>query len=66
VTEIGRVIQAINRARKVAVLLVEQNARMALSISARTYVMETGSIVLEGLSASLRESPHVKAAYLGG
>ena len=66
VTEIGRVIQAINRARKVAVLLVEQNARMALSISARTYVMETGTIVLEGLSASLRESPHVKAAYLGG
>jgi len=66
VTEIGRVIQAINRARKVAVLLVEQNARMALSISARTYVMETGTIVLEGPSASLRESPHVKAAYLGG
>ena len=66
VKEIGRIIEAINRDRKVAVLLVEQNARMALSISSRTYVMETGKVVLDGLSASLRESPHVKAAYLGG
>ena len=44
----------------------EQNARMALSISRTTYVMETGTIVLEGSSAALRESPHVKVAYLGG
>ena len=65
-TEIGRVIEAINRDRKVTVLLVEQNARMALSISRTTYVMETGTIVLEGPSATLRESPHVKVAYLGG
>jgi branched-chain amino acid transport system ATP-binding protein len=66
VAEIGRVIKAINRDRKVTVLLVEQNARMALSISSNTYVMEAGTIVLEGSSAALRESPHVKAAYLGG
>jgi len=66
VAEIGRVIEAINRDRKVTVLLVEQNARMALSISRTTYVMETGMIVLEGPSATLRESPHVKVAYLGG
>ncbi len=66
VKEIGRIIEAINHDRKVAVLLVEQNARMALSISSRTYVMETGKVVLDGLSASLRESPHVRAAYLGG
>ena len=66
VTEIGRIIGAINHDRKVAVLLVEQNARMALAISSRTYVLETGKIVLDGPSASLRESPHVKAAYLGG
>ncbi len=66
VKEIGRIIQAINRDRNVAVLLVEQNARMALSISTTTYVMETGKIALDGLSATLRESPHVKAAYLGG
>ena len=66
VKEIGRIIEAINHDRKVAVLLVEQNARMALAISSRTYVLETGKIVLDGPSASLRESPHVKAAYLGG
>jgi branched-chain amino acid transport system ATP-binding protein len=66
VAEIGRVIKAINRDRKVTVLLVEQNARMALSISSTTYVMEAGTIVLEGSSTALRESPHVKAAYLGG
>ena len=66
VQEIGRIIEAINRDRNVAVLLVEQNVRMALQISSRTYVMETGRIVLDGPSQSLRESPHVKAAYLGG
>ena len=66
VAEIGRVIEAINQDRKVTVLLVEQNARMALSISSTTYVMEAGTIVLEGSSAALRESPHVKTAYLGG
>ena len=66
VAEIGRVIEAINQDRKVTVLLVEQNARMALSISSTTYVMEAGTIVLEGSSAALRESPHIKAAYLGG
>ena len=66
VHEIGRIIEEISRDRKVAVLLVEQNARMALAISARTYVMEIGRVVLSGPSAALRESPHVKAAYLGG
>jgi branched-chain amino acid transport system ATP-binding protein len=66
VHEIGRIVGDINQDRKVAVLLVEQNARMALAISARTYVMEIGRVVLSGPSATLRESPHVKAAYLGG
>ena len=66
VEEIGRIIAASNRDRQVAVLLGEQNVRMALAISSRTYVMETGRIVLDGPSQSLRESPHVKAAYLGG
>jgi branched-chain amino acid transport system ATP-binding protein len=66
VREIGAIVGAINRDRNVAVLLVEQNARMALGVAARAYVMETGKIVLSGPSATLRESPHVKAAYLGG
>ena len=48
------------------ILLVEQNARMALSIADRGYVLETGNIVLEGTGAELLKSPAVKKAYLGG
>jgi branched-chain amino acid transport system ATP-binding protein len=48
------------------ILLVEQNARMALKFAQRGYVLETGSIVLEGASADLLENPEVKKAYLGG
>jgi branched-chain amino acid transport system ATP-binding protein len=66
VREIGRIVRSINRERGVSVLLVEQNARMALGIAARAYVMETGRVALSGPSATLAESPHVKAAYLGG
>jgi branched-chain amino acid transport system ATP-binding protein len=66
VREIGTIVESINRERNVAVLLVEQNARMALAVAARAYVMETGRIALSGPAAELRESPHVRAAYLGG
>jgi branched-chain amino acid transport system ATP-binding protein len=66
VREIGRIVCSINRERGVSVLLVEQNARMALGIAGRAYVMETGRVALSGPSATLAESPHVKAAYLGG
>ena len=48
------------------ILLVEQNARMALSIATRGYVLETGNIVLQGTGQELLESPAVKKAYLGG
>ena len=47
------------------ILLVEQNARMALSIADRGYVLETGSVVLEGTGAELMQSDAVKKAYLG-
>ena len=66
VAEIERLVRAITEEARIAVLLVEQNARMALAMSSRAYVLETGNVVLSGSSASLRESPHVKAAYLGG
>ena len=66
VREIGRIVRSINRERGVSVLLVEQNARMALGIAGRAYVMETGRVALSGPSAALVESQHVKAAYLGG
>jgi branched-chain amino acid transport system ATP-binding protein len=48
------------------ILLVEQNARMALKFAQRGYVLETGNIVLEGKSEELMEHPEVKRAYLGG
>jgi branched-chain amino acid transport system ATP-binding protein len=48
------------------VLLVEQNAKQALQVSDRAYVLETGRIVLSGDSEALLESPDVQKAYLGG
>ena len=58
-------ISKINKEDKVSIFLVEQNARMALEISDKGYVMETGNIVLEDKSANLLVNPKVKAAYLG-
>ncbi len=63
--EIFRTLREINAAG-VTILLVEQNARAALALAHRAYVLATGSIVLEGPAASLREDPAVKRAYLGG
>jgi branched-chain amino acid transport system ATP-binding protein len=56
----------INREGNTTILLVEQNARMALAISHRSYVLETGRIVLTDTSKNLLENEKVKAAYLGG
>ncbi len=66
VQDIARSIVAINRDEKVSVLLVEQNSRMALSISHRTYALATGNVVLTGPSNELLEDDRIKAAYLGG
>ena len=63
--EIFRVIERINR-DGVTILLVEQNARRALALAARGYVLETGRIALDGPSAALAADPRVRAAYLGG
>jgi len=56
----------INRTHGLAILLVEQNAKLALEISHDAYVLETGRVVLQGPSAELRTNPELKAAYLGG
>jgi branched-chain amino acid transport system ATP-binding protein len=64
VEDIFRTVQEINR-EGTTVLLVEQNALMALSVANRGYVLETGTVALEGTAAELRENPRVKAAYLG-
>ncbi|WP_432460649.1 MULTISPECIES: ABC transporter ATP-binding protein [unclassified Agarivorans] len=66
VQDIARSIVAISRDQEVSVLLVEQNSRMAMSISNRTYALSTGSVVLEGTSRELIHDQRVKAAYLGG
>jgi branched-chain amino acid transport system ATP-binding protein len=64
VEDIFRTIREINE-EGTTVLLVEQNALMALSVAHRGYVLETGTVALEGTAEELRENPQVKAAYLG-
>ncbi|HEY8416007.1 MAG TPA: ABC transporter ATP-binding protein, partial [Thermaerobacter sp.] len=59
------ILKEIN-AQGTTILLVEQNAHMALSIAHRGYVLETGRIVLSGPAETLRQSEDVQAAYLGG
>ena len=59
-------IVEINQQQGLTILLVEQNANLALEISHYGYVLETGKVVLEGPSAELRQNPKVKSAYLGG
>jgi len=56
----------LNRAEALAVLLIEQNARLALHMCSRAYVIEAGRIVTEGSSAQLAQSAEVAQAYLGG
>lgn len=65
VKEIFQIIKDIN-AKGTTILLVEQNANMALSIANKAYVIETGEIVLEGTPEQLMKSEDVKKAYLGG
>lgn len=59
-------IVEINRAHGLTILLVEQNANLALEISHFGYVLETGRIILSDQSAVLRQNPQVRSAYLGG
>lgn len=65
VKEIFSIIEEINKSGT-TILLVEQNAHMALSIAHRAYVLETGKIVLEGPAGELAQNEQVKKAYLGG
>lgn len=65
-TEIARLIVAINRDEKVSVILVEQNSRLALRISNRAYILETGEISLSGDAKGLLGDDAIRRAYLGG
>lgn len=63
---LGEIITRINREREISIILVEQNANLALNVAHRGYVMEMGKIVLEGETEDLLQSRTVKEAYLGG
>ncbi|ODU04306.1 MAG: ABC transporter ATP-binding protein [Pseudonocardia sp. SCN 72-86] len=63
--EIFAAILDVNRSRRMSVLLVEQNARVALEIADRGYVLETGRVVLEGPADALRDNPDLREFYLG-
>ena len=66
VKEVFAIIKKINRDLGVTILLVEQNARAALSVASRGYIMEQGKVVLDGTADELRNNEDVKEFYLGG
>ncbi|OWU85906.1 hypothetical protein ATO6_03185 [Oceanicola sp. 22II-s10i] len=66
VQEIGQIIQEINREEEISIVLVEQNASMALRLCHRAFVIESGEIALSGTGRELAASDHVRKAYLGG
>jgi branched-chain amino acid transport system ATP-binding protein len=66
VADLARHLRELNRERGLAVLLIEQNARLALGLCSRAYVLEAGRMVTEGPAAVLADEPRVAAAYLGG
>ena len=66
VQEIFKIIERINKEEGVTILLVEQNAHMALSVANRAYVLETGEFIKEGAGKDLLDDPDIKKAYLGG
>ena len=66
VKEVFNIIEMLNKDLGITILLVEQNARLALKVSSRAYIMENGKIVLEGSSQELSKNEDVKEFYLGG
>ena len=65
VREIFRIVRTINREERVSVLLVEQNAALALGLADHAYLMETGRVVMSGPAAELRQNAAIRRAYLG-
>ncbi len=66
VKEVFDIIKKLNQDLGITILLVEQNAKLALSLSSRSYIMENGKIVMEGVSSELAQNEDVKEFYLGG
>src|SRR6185436_13728060 len=65
VTEIFRIMERINRLEKVSILLVEQNAALALDLASHAYLLETGRIVMSGPAAVVKNDENVRKSYLG-
>ena len=65
VREIFEIFKLINREQKVSILLVEQNASMALELADHAYLLETGTIVLSGTAEAIKSDDSVRRAYLG-
>ena len=65
VRAIFQIVKSINQASRVAVLLVEQNARIALELSSSAYVLEVGRVAVSGASADLKDNESVRRSYLG-
>lgn len=64
--EIFELIKNINKEKNITIILVEQNAKLALEYSSKAYVLETGKIVLSGESEIIKQDPQIIKAYLGG
>ena len=65
VQEIFRIMRRINTEAKVSMLLVEQNAALALDLASHAYVLETGNVVMSGPSAVVKNDENVRKSYLG-
>ena len=66
VAEVAKIIRDINSQRGIGILLVEQNARVALKLASRGYILETGRVALHGRCEDLIDNDEVKRSYLGG
>jgi branched-chain amino acid transport system ATP-binding protein len=65
VQDIFRIMRTVNREERVSILLVEQNAKLALELADQAYLLETGKVVLGGPAARIRDDETVRRAYLG-
>jgi branched-chain amino acid transport system ATP-binding protein len=65
VREIFRIVRTINQHERVSVLLVEQNAAMALELAHHAYLLETGRVVMSGPAAELKKDDSIRRSYLG-
>jgi branched-chain amino acid transport system ATP-binding protein len=66
VEQIFETVCTLNREQGITIMMVEQNAKLALSVSSHAYILENGEVVLQGASADLRNDEAVQRAYLGG